>query len=167
MYYIGCDPGEEGAVAGISVTHSYPEPARIEVVGVQLLLPVNKAQDYLDEQMRFFLNEMRKENDIRVMIEIPYARYGKYSLITSYGWLRGFFGGMKIPFKTVKAAEWQKIYQIDSNITYGQRKKLLLKRAQLLFGEDIHMQIADAALIAFYAYRKEPEFWEQIQKTKS
>ncbi len=145
MYYLGIDPGANGAYAILN-------NSEIEVYGK------------FDKQE--FLNVCyclsKKQEKTRCCIERVHAmpRQGSVSMFNfgvNFGWLKGVLDAFEISYQEIPPQTWKKEYGLNS------KKELSIEVCQRLFpeanlvphnGRKAHDGIAEAILMAEYARRK-------------
>ena len=145
MYYLGIDPGANGAYAILN-------NSEIEVYGK------------FDKQE--FMNVCyclsKKQEKTRCCIEKVHAlpRQGTVSMFNfgvNFGWLKGVLDAFEISYQEIPPQTWKKEYGLNS------KKELSIEVCQRLFpeanlvphnGRKAHDGIAEAILMAEYARRK-------------
>jgi len=145
MYYLGIDPGANGAYAILN-------NSEIEVYG------------RFDKQE--FLNVCyclsKKQEKTRCCIERVHAmpKQGSVSMFNfgvNFGWLKGVLDAFEISYQEIPPQTWKKEYGLNS------KKELSIEVCQRLFpeanlvphnGRKAHDGIAEAILMAEYARRK-------------
>ena len=145
MYYLGIDPGANGAYAILN-------NSEIEVYGK------------FDKQE--FLNVCyclsKKQEKTRCCIERVHAmpKQGSVSMFNfgvNFGWLKGVLDAFEISYQEIPPQTWKKEYGLNS------KKELSIEVCQRLFpeanlvphnGRKAHDGIAEAILMAEYARRK-------------
>ena len=145
MYYLGIDPGANGAYAILN-------NSEIEMYG------------RFDKQE--FLNVCyclsKKQEKTRCCIERVHAmpKQGSVSMFNfgvNFGWLKGVLDAFEISYQEIPPQTWKKEYGLNS------KKELSIEVCQRLFpeanlvphnGRKAHDGIAEAILMAEYARRK-------------
>jgi len=153
MIIIGIDPGVSGAICILNngiIVNIHEMPTMID--GKKNKKQVNGA-----EVVNIFLDEIKNEKDVKVIIEHVNAMPGQgvtsmFNFGQSFGVLKGICSALRLPINFVRPAKWKKHYNLIGTNKDASRTKAieLFPNISSEMSRKKDSNKADAVLIAKY-----------------
>jgi len=153
MIIIGIDPGVSGAICILNngiIVNIHEMPTMID--GKKNKKQVNGA-----EVVNIFLDEIKNEKDVKVVIEHVNAMPGQgvtsmFNFGQSFGVLKGICSALRLPINFVRPAKWKKHYNLIGTNKDASRTKAieLFPNISSEMSRKKDSNKADAVLIAKY-----------------
>ena len=153
MIIIGIDPGVSGAICILNngiIVNIHEMPTMID--GKKNKKQVNGA-----EVVNIFLDEIKNEKDVKVVIEHVNAMPGQgvtsmFNFGQSFGVLKGICSALRLPINFVRPAKWKKHYNLIGTNKDASRTKAieLFPNISSKMSRKKDSNKADAVLIAKY-----------------
>jgi len=153
MIIIGIDPGVSGAICILNngiIVNIHEMPTMID--GKKNKKQVNGA-----EVVNIFLDEIKNEKDVKVVIEHVNAMPGQgvtsmFNFGQSFGVLKGICSALRLPINFVRPTKWKKYYNLIGTNKDASRTKAieLFPNISSKMSRKKDSNKADAVLIAKY-----------------
>lgn len=162
QYFIGIDPGINGALACID------QSGNIQRIAVMPVIKVGTKNKLDPRSIIAWFKQCLKEKDIRIVaIEEQRAMHKQgvtstFSIGRGYGTLEGIVAALALPYELIRPTDWQ--HEMFRGLPKGKTKELSIRVAQQLYPKQdfkktsrcttLHDGCTDAVLLSEFIRRK-------------